>query len=61
MYLSIPEIPKAGYPLSESFLRKLIFNKGIPYVKVGRNVRILRADLDAFLDARRVPAQTEAA
>ena len=36
------------------FVRRLVFQRRIPYVKVGRHVRIAARDLDAFIRARRV-------
>jgi excisionase family DNA binding protein len=36
------------------FVRRLIFERRIAYVKVGRHVRIAAADLDAYISAGRV-------
>ena len=36
------------------FVRRLVFQRRIPYVKVGRHVRIATSDLDAFIAAGRV-------
>jgi excisionase family DNA binding protein len=41
---------------STRFVRRLIFERRIAFVKVGRNVRISPADLDAFIAAGRVTA-----
>ena len=60
-YLSVSEIPGAGYPMTASFLRKLIRERKIAVHRIGRNVRIARIDLDAFMDACRRPAQTREA
>ena len=38
------------------FVRRLIFERRITFVKVGRHVRICPADLDAFIAAGRVDA-----
>jgi excisionase family DNA binding protein len=38
------------------FVRRLVFQRRIPYVKVGRHVRIAASDLDAFIAAGRVEA-----
>ena len=38
------------------FVRRLVFQRRIPYVKVGRHVRIATSDLDAFIAAGRVEA-----
>ena len=39
---------------SVRFVRRLVFERRIPYVKVGRHVRIAARDLDAFIRAGRV-------
>jgi excisionase family DNA binding protein len=39
---------------SVRFVRRLIFERRITYVKVGRHVRITTADLDAYIRAGRV-------
>ena len=39
------------------FIRRLIAEKRIPYVKLGSHVRIDPADLDQFVEAGRVTAQ----
>jgi excisionase family DNA binding protein len=36
------------------FVRRLVFERRIAYVKLGRHVRIATRDLDAFVRARRV-------
>ena len=41
---------------STRFVRRLIFERRIAFVKVGRHVRITQVDLDAFVDAGRVDA-----
>ena len=38
------------------FVRRLIFQRRIPFTKVGRYVRITTSDLDAFIVAGRVEA-----
>ena len=38
------------------FVRRLVFQRRIPYTKVGRYVRITASDLDAFIAAGRVEA-----
>ena len=40
------------------FVRRLIFQRRIPFTKVGRHVRITASDLDAFIAAGRVEAGT---
>jgi excisionase family DNA binding protein len=40
------------------FVRRLIFQRRIPFTKVGRYVRIAVSDLDAFIAAGRVEAGT---
>jgi excisionase family DNA binding protein len=39
---------------SVRFVRRLVFQRRIAYVKLGRHVRITGRDLDAFIAARRV-------
>lgn len=39
----------------ERFVRRLIAERRISYVKLGRYVRLQRSTLDAFIDAGRVP------
>jgi excisionase family DNA binding protein len=41
----------------ERFIRRLITERRIGYVKVGRYVRLERSTLDAFVDAGRVNSQ----
>ena len=41
---------------SVRFVRRLVFERRIAFVKVGRHVRITPADLDAFIAAGRVNA-----
>ena len=38
------------------FVRRLIFERRIPFIRVGRHVRIAARDLDAFIAAGRVEA-----
>ena len=42
---------------SEAFWRKVVFERRIPIVKVGRLVRINPSDVEAFLAARTRPAK----
>jgi excisionase family DNA binding protein len=35
-------------------VRRLIFERRIPYIKVGRHVRIAARDLDTFIAAGRI-------
>ena len=42
------------------FVRRLVFERRIPYVKLGRHVRIAASDLDAFIAAGRVEARRQA-
>ncbi len=41
---------------SVRFVRRLVFERRIAYVKLGRHVRIAASDLDAFITAGRVKA-----
>ena len=43
---------------SARFVRRLVFERRIAYVKLGRHVRITARDLDAFIEAGRVDAGT---
>ena len=43
---------------SVRFVRRLVFERRIAYVKLGRHVRISSRDLDAFIEAGRVDAGT---
>ena len=46
---------------SSRFIRRLIAERRIVFVKVGRHVRIAESDLNAFIDAGRVqlPARAQ--
>jgi excisionase family DNA binding protein len=41
---------------SVRFVRRLVFERRIAYIKLGRHVRISSRDLDAFIEASRVDA-----
>jgi excisionase family DNA binding protein len=41
---------------AERFIRRLVFERRIPYTKLGRHVRIASRDLDAFVRAGRIEA-----
>jgi excisionase family DNA binding protein len=41
---------------SVRFVRRLIFERRIPFIKIGRHVRIVASDVDAFIAAGRVEA-----
>ena len=43
---------------SPRFVRRLVFERRIAYVKLGRHVRISSRDLNAFIEAGRVDAGT---
>jgi excisionase family DNA binding protein len=38
------------------FVRRLVLERRIPFIKLGRHVRIATSDLDAFIAAGRVEA-----
>jgi len=40
--------------VTERFVRRLVFEKRVPYVKLGRHVRLAVSDLDAFCASGRV-------
>jgi len=41
----------------QRFVRRLISERRIPYVKLGKHVRLERCALDAFVAAGRVPCR----
>ena len=41
----------------ERFVRRLVSERRLPYVKLGKYVRIERAALDAFIESGRVPSR----
>lgn len=55
-------VPEAAEYLSTSvrFIRRLVADRRVPFYKVGRHVRLKRADLEAFVQAGRVDAITAA-
>ena len=55
-YLSIPEIAQET-GCSVAFWRKAIFPRKIPFVKIGRSVRISREDFETWLQTRRREAE----
>ena len=57
--VSLLKVAQAGEYLGtgERFVRRLITERRIGYVKVGKYVRLERATLDAFVDSGRVPSQ----
>jgi excisionase family DNA binding protein len=42
--------------MSEAWVRKKVFQRAIPHLKIGRSVRFRRSDLDAYLRSRRIDA-----
>jgi excisionase family DNA binding protein len=42
------------FGMSEAWMRKQVFRRAIPFFKIGRAVRLQRADLDSYLDSHRV-------
>jgi excisionase family DNA binding protein len=52
-------ISQAGEYLGtgERFIRRLVAQRRISYVKLGRYVRLQRSSLDAFIEAGRVPSE----
>jgi excisionase family DNA binding protein len=53
---TLPSVEQAAERLGTSprFVRRLVFERRIAYVKLGRHVRIPVRDLDAFIRAGRV-------
>jgi excisionase family DNA binding protein len=53
--LTIPEVAdRLG--TSQRFVRRLIAERRIPYTKLGKHVRIVDADVEAFIAAGRIEA-----
>jgi excisionase family DNA binding protein len=52
-------ISQAGEYLGtgERFIRRLVAQRRISYVKLGKYVRLQRSSLDAFIEAGRVPSE----
>jgi excisionase family DNA binding protein len=51
--LTLPEAA-AYLNVSERYMRRLVTERRIPYFKVGRLLRFLAEDLDAFFEAGRI-------
>lgn len=45
--------------VSSTFVERLVGQRRIPFVKLGHYVRIRRTDLEAYIEAARVPASGE--
>jgi excisionase family DNA binding protein len=41
----------------ERFIRRLVAERRVPYVKIGKFVRLQRSALDDFIEAGRVPSE----
>jgi excisionase family DNA binding protein len=41
----------------ERFIRRLVAERRISYVKIGKFVRLQRSALDAFIEAGRIPSE----
>jgi excisionase family DNA binding protein len=41
----------------ERFVRRLIAQRRIPFIKLGKHVRLERSALDHFIDVGRIPSQ----
>jgi excisionase family DNA binding protein len=55
-FLTVPELAKLSRE-SEAAWRKRVFFRQIPFVKVGRNVRVRREDFERWIQRRVVPAE----
>jgi len=56
--LSIPEIAaRAGVPIRMA--QRLVYERRVPVVKIGKHVRVWSTDLDAYFDANTRPAATQ--
>ena len=54
--LTVPEAAEV-LNVGEGYVRRLIFERRIPVVKVGRHVRIDARDVDDIIEAGRRPAE----
>jgi excisionase family DNA binding protein len=53
----LPLGPAADYlAITERHLRELVYRREVPYTRVGRLLRFMPDDLDAYLDARTIRA-----
>lgn len=61
MTASLLDVDGAAAYLATSVrhVRALVYRRELTYVKVGRLVRFTTADLDAYVDARRVEASQD--
>jgi excisionase family DNA binding protein len=51
----LPPGPAAEYlGITERHLRELVYRREVPYTRVGRLLRFMPHDLDAYLEARTV-------
>lgn len=51
--LTIPEVAEL-LKVSVSMVRRLQQRRQLPFIKVGRSVRFVSSDIDAYLESRRV-------
>ena len=51
--LTVKEVSKY-YGMTESYWRKQIFNRTIPIVKMGKSVRLKRADIERFIEDNKI-------
>lgn len=51
--LSVDEAAKE-YGQTPSYWRKQVYNRSIPFVKMGKSVKLRRKDIEAFIAARTV-------
>jgi excisionase family DNA binding protein len=51
--LRVPDVARE-YGLTERFVRKLVFNRDIPFYKVGKVILFDRDDLDRWFEEQRV-------
>jgi len=54
--LTIPEVARY-LKISKSKIYLLVTTKQIPYIRIGKNVRVRRADLERWLDSQKSGAQ----
>ena len=52
--LLTPRETAEEFGMTESYWRKQIFNKTIPIVKMGKSVRLKRADIERFIEDNKI-------
>ena len=53
----ISSMPLIGWVFPIRYVRRLVFEQRLPYVKIGKFIRFELAELEAWIDDRRVEAK----